>query len=840
MAALGYMANLSFISGPALRRRRVCAIILRRVAFLLWFFWRARHREATFMKWFENISISRKLMACLLVVTGFTVVAGVVGLYGMRRVDSAIADVAEKSWSKHYLAGSNNTLQRARISVRDMILGAVEGDTPRIEAAFVRIGGYMALMETYFASFNRTNRDAEMQAALDRGRAMYENELVPIVVGIHEASLSGDLDRAWELLEDCVSVSEVIIGLFDSGMEIAIALTEVEAAGAHDVTTRFFALNIALLGAAMACSLLLAYFLSSRITRNLKSLMRLAQDTSGGNLNSNIPRMPKDEIGELAVAFVSVRDTITALTCELERVSDETLRGMIQARGDEEGFQGAYRTVIANTNRLLENFNKYFDLLPNSIVLFDDKKEVVYTNRYVTDEGFKMLGTKIEDNFPPETVSKLLSGLATAIATGKSESVLVERVSPLDGHTITQECLFIPVFDGNGQVASFMMPGYNLTAIVNAKKKTEKVRAYQESEAGVLTKCLMDGIGQGLLSFDYRQNPHDDDTADAAATYWLISETLRQSLQFIKDYVDDITGLLRQMAHKNFNVRVEMDYIGDFSVIKSSIMSMTDSMSLLINSMQRAADGIDSGSGQVARSFRNFLDSFESQKRTIGEMRSYVSRLGEKTQRNVKGTGDAKNLSARMQEMADEGKRQMEALSAIMEEIKSVSAETTKIAHNVEDIAFQTNLLALNAAVEAARAGEHGKGFSVVADEVRSLANRSAQAAKETSLLLEDSRSRIGTGESMSVRTLGAFSGIVDITAEMGGLISEIAASSDEQAADIDQIRQDLDEIFSMIEADELIARENTSATEQLSAYAGNLNGLIQQFKAKGTRAAAH
>ena len=175
----------------------------------------------------------------------------------------------------------------------------------------------------------------------------------------------------------------------------------------------------------------------------------------------------------------------------------------------------------------------------------------------------------------------------------------------------------------------------------------------------------------------------------------------------------------------------------------------------------------------------------------------------------------------------------MQDLLNTMEEIKEVSAKTAEIAKVVADIAFQTNLLALNASVESARAGEYGKSFGVVAEEVRRLAIHSARAAEETSLLLEESRSRINIGEIMTTKTSEVFIDIAGITADVAELISEIATASDDAAKDIDKIRNDVEEIFQAIVDDINTAQTNASETEELSAHASVLNDLLKQFNTK-------
>ena len=569
----------------------------------------------------------------------------------------------------------------------------------------------------------------------------------------------------------------------------------------------------------------------------IKDIVNFSEEIAEGNMNANSPNGANDEIGELLHSVCRVQKIVSALVNEIEDLCKEITKGNLYARGNLNKFKGSYSGVIRYVNYVVENTALYLNNISDSVAIFDKEDRITYVNIKAEEQGFEkavVLGKSIYDKetFPDEISAAIKANIDKLKNTGQSVESIVEMAIPIGGSVIERHS-YVPIKDHKGIIVSFMLSCTDITAAESTRAIAEKVSAYQEFESSDLSNKLMTGLNKGILTFDFQLEPHDDDTAAAAATYKLIADTIKHSLDFIKSYVDEITEILKQIANKDFDLQIDREYIGDFGSIKESITIMTDSISTLIINMQDTADGIDNGAERIAVSMQEFMTSFESQKATIEDMRDSVNRLNEKTQRNAKNTDDAKSLSAKMQDVANAGSGQMRVLSTTMEEIKRVSVETAKIAKVVEGIAFQTNLLALNASIEAARAGEQGKGFGVVAEEVRNLANRSAQAAKETTALLEESSSRISTGESMTVKTSEAFGDIVDITAKVAGLISEIAAASDEQAKDIRQVLKDVDEVFRMIEEDTQIAQNNASETEELSSYATVLNVLLKQFNTK-------
>ena len=210
------------------------------------------------------------------------------------------------------------------------------------------------------------------------------------------------------------------------------------------------------------------------------------------------------------------------------------------------------------------------------------------------------------------------------------------------------------------------------------------------------------------------------------------------------------------------------------------------------------------------------------------------------TRRNAESAGQAKQLSNQTRLAAETGVSHMAEMKTAMDAIKESSASIAKIVKSIDEIAFQTNILALNAAVEAARAGEAGAGFAVVAEEVRSLAQRSAQSAKETATKIEDSVTRSEYGVQISAKVAQSFDEIVEKARKVDELVAEIATASNEQNQGIGQVTTAVSQMDKVTQANAAGAEEAASASEELNAQAEMVRESVRHLQTLVGAAAQH
>ena len=243
---------------------------------------------------------------------------------------------------------------------------------------------------------------------------------------------------------------------------------------------------------------------------------------------------------------------------------------------------------------------------------------------------------------------------------------------------------------------------------------------------------------------------------------------------------------------------------------------------------------MSSGAGLVSNSSIALSQGATEQASSVEQLTASIEEVAAQTTLNAQNAQTANDSARQVKENAVQGNEQMQEMLKAMDDINNSSASISKIIKVIDDIAFQTNILALNAAVEAARAGQHGLGFAVVAEEVRTLAAKSAQAAKETTELIEGSIKKVDIGTKIASETASALDKIVKEVAKTASLIETIAVATNEQAAAIEQINQGVMQVSTVVQSNAATSQESAAASEELSSQADQLREIVSTFKVRG------
>lgn len=304
-----------------------------------------------------------------------------------------------------------------------------------------------------------------------------------------------------------------------------------------------------------------------------------------------------------------------------------------------------------------------------------------------------------------------------------------------------------------------------------------------------------------------------------------------KSTKSIRAYIADITMNLGKVEHGDLTVVTKLDYIGDYVDLKNSFFGILDFLNDTVGQINQASEQVSSGSSQVADGAQALAQGATEQASAIEELSASITEIASQVKDNATNASTANiNVNSVTSEITISNNHMNEMIIA-MSQISNSSSEIGKIIKTIEDIAFQTNILALNAAVEAARAGAAGKGFAVVADEVRNLASKSAEAAKNTTVLIENSMNQVERGTKIANDTAKSLLRVVDGAKSVASAVEQISLASNQQADSIGQVTLGVDQISSVVQNNSATAEESAAASEELSGQAQSLKMLVGKFK---------
>ncbi len=300
----------------------------------------------------------------------------------------------------------------------------------------------------------------------------------------------------------------------------------------------------------------------------------------------------------------------------------------------------------------------------------------------------------------------------------------------------------------------------------------------------------------------------------------------------------EATDVLDKVATRDLGVRIMGDYAGDHARIKTSLNGALEQLEQAMRDVHNASDEVSAASGQVASGSQGMAEGATEQAASIEEITASLQELTSLARHNAKSATTAHDMSEKARERAELGAASMQRLTDAIEAIQRSAGETSKIMKTIDEIAFQTNLLALNAAVEAARAGDAGRGFAVVAEEVRSLARRSADAAKLSAAVIERSIEDSQRGGAINRDMLAHFTEITAAVAQVSAVVTDIAGASRQQAEGIEQILEGTDQMGRVTQLAAANSEESAASAQELLAQAQSLKDMVLTFALSDDRPA--
>jgi len=475
------------------------------------------------------------------------------------------------------------------------------------------------------------------------------------------------------------------------------------------------------------------------------------------------------------------------------------------------------KEVAAEATRI----KQALDNVSSSVMVADNNLNIIYMNKTVL-ETFKNAESDIQKDLPNFRADELLGANIDSFHKNPAHQrgMVASLSSTLKSNLIIggrhMDFVANPVNNDDGD---------RIGTVVEWLDRTHEVKIEQEIEA------IVEGVKAGQLDARIEMS-------DKEGFFEKLSEGINELTDVIDRVFADVSSTMQSMATGDLTNRIESDYQGTYLDCKNSINASIDKISETVGQVNESAEFINNSSQEIASGNNNLSQRAEQQAANLEETASSMEELTSTVKNNADNAQQANQVATSARKLAEKGGEVVNSAVAAMQEINQSSNKIAEIIGVIDEIAFQTNLLALNASVEAARAGEQGRGFSVVATEVRNLAQRSATAAKESKDLIQTSVQKVRSGTEFVNETGKALNEIVTGVKKVGDIVAEIAAASAEQSQGIEQVNQAVSQMDEITQQNAALAEQASAASVSMSDQSTNMTQLLAFFKS-GSQTAA-
>ncbi len=535
-------------------------------------------------------------------------------------------------------------------------------------------------------------------------------------------------------------------------------------------------------------SVVLGFSLVKKVRETLENAIDICYSLAGGYYQNTIDINRNDQIGDFYRALYSMQVKLNADLAETKETGAAAIR-----------------------------IKQALDNVSSSVMVADNNLDIIYMNSKV-QETFKNAETDIQKDLPKFNADQLLGANIDSFHKNPAHQrgMLAKLSSTFKSNLLIggRHMNFVanPVHNDAGE---------RIGTVVEWLDRTNEVKIEQEIAA------IVNDVKAGQLRTRI-------ETVDKEGFFETLSVGINELTEGIDHVFSDISRTMQSMSRGDLSNRVNGDYQGVYLECKNNINTSMDKISEIVGQVNESANFINNSSQEIASGNNNLSHRAEQQAANLEQTASSMEELTSTVKNNADNAQQANQVATSARQLAEKGGEVVTSAVAAMEEINESSNKIAEIIGVIDEIAFQTNLLALNASVEAARAGEQGRGFSVVATEVRNLAQRSATAAKESKELIQTSVQKVKSGTGFVNETGNALNEIVTGVKKVGDIVAEIAAASVEQSQGIEQVNQAVSQMDEITQQNAALAEEASAASVSMTEQSTTMSQLLGFFKAGG------
>jgi methyl-accepting chemotaxis protein len=786
-------------------------------------------------RWLRNLKISTKLTLGFVIVAIIAGIIGLIGTFNIYQISRAGYDVyamdtavlgplhnISKELPKiqnntiFYILESNDKLPyEQKIEISKMRLNQELADLKKNHKKHKEIIEQLSSLDNAFATY--WDKEAMLLKLCNKTKTGDTTELIDVIN--HELNPLSNM------------IESIIDTLFSQSDTTAKSKTEAN----YSTAMRTIGFMLALVVIGILAALGLGIIISRSISKPMKQLTAAAEQLAVGDVNVSIDVVnAKNETAVLTNAFAkmagSIREqaeaveqlaagnlevavkvksendllaksliieieTLKALIAETGKLTAASSQGQLDVRGNAEKFAGDYRNLVTGFNRTLD-----------AITAPLTEAEAVLGKMAVNDYTVAMTGN--------------YQGLLNDFA---------NQINLVQSHLLSVQDVFAKVAQGDiSRLAEYRAKGKQSENDRLTPAVIMMMQAIQNliDETGVVASAAARGELQVR-----------GDSGKLTGKYQEIVIGINNVLDQMSRPIGEALTVLEALAQGNLALAMDGNYQGDYARIQDALNGTIKSLNLILGEINTAADQVASASRELSTGSQALSQGASEQAATIEQLSAAVETITGQIKQNALQADQTVELANTTKSSASHGNDQMREMQAAMGQINEASGSIAKIIKVIDEIAFQTNILALNAAIEAARAGQYGKGFAVVAEEVRNLAGRSAQAAKETAELIESSIHKTADGTRIADQTAASLEQMVlDVTKSVD-LVTGIALASNEQAVGISQINQGINQVSQVTQTNTATSEESAASSEELLKQAENLRQMVGKFHLKDSKA---
>jgi methyl-accepting chemotaxis protein len=741
------------------------------------------------MDWLRNLKIAPKLLLAFGVVVVLIIVLAVSAFRGLGTLNDATTEITQR-WMVELTTAQDLKSEASAYRLQNFSLVLRTSEEAK-ESARGEIENHKFNFEDLLLSLETTSVTDEDKAKVAAIKAAWE-AYVANTGEVTSAYDMGFVDEALDMfLADNRVKYEEVATLIQERVDHGIQGSTAARTGAEEAYKTAQGVIWTSLLVAIVLAIVLALLIARAISKGVNSAVTIANAVAGGKLDNVIDTKRNDEIGALLAA--------------LNRMQND-LNGRIEAD-----------RLVAEANLRIKNA---LDSASAAVLIADDGGQVIYANGSLSHR-FADLEERIAQRAPGFTAANLVGS-----SLGELTGIDVLAADALAAITDTQvvEREFVGRIFQLSATPIRNAEGERLGILVDWRDRTDEVSVEAEVQ----------GVVQATARGDFSKVIAE---AGKSGFFLTLATALNAGFAGTRSTLTEIGRVMGLVAQGDLTAKMEGHYEGQFAEIRDSIEGSVTQLRSLIGQIQMAAGQINTAASEIAAGNQDLSARTEQQAANLEETAASMEELTATVKQNADSARQANQLASGAAGVAEQGGEVVGKVVTTMREIEDSSKRVADIISTIDGIAFQTNILALNAAVEAARAGEQGRGFAVVASEVRSLAGRSAQAAKEIKELIEASVETVGEGSRLVQQAGATMAEIVGSVKRVTDIMAEISAASAEQSTGIEQVNQTITQMDETTQQNAALVEEATAAARSMEDQAQQLAEAVGRFKIADTAA---